>query len=61
MRFGVPDAKLEKSVIDRRVALLEQEGISFVYNTDVGSDVPVDELQERHDAVVIADRLARLT
>jgi glutamate synthase (NADPH/NADH) small chain len=37
MRFGVPDAKLEKSIIDRRVALLEQEGIEFVYDADVGS------------------------
>src|SRR5205807_7134619 len=41
MRFGVPDAKLEKSIIDRRVAVLEQEGIEFVYNTDVGRDLPV--------------------
>jgi len=54
MRFGVPDAKLEKSVIDRRVAILEQEGIEFVYDTDVGTNVSVEELRERHDAVVIA-------
>ena len=54
MRFGVPDAKLEKSVIDRRVAILEQEGVNFVYDTEIGSDVSVDELQQRHDAVVIA-------
>jgi glutamate synthase (NADPH/NADH) small chain len=54
MRFGVPDAKLEKSVIDRRVSLLEQEGISFVYDTEVGRDVSIAELQARHDAVVIA-------
>ena len=37
MRFGVPDAKLEKSIIDRRVAILEQEGIEFVYDADVGA------------------------
>ena len=36
LRFGVPDAKLEKWIIDRRVEILEQEGIEFVYNTDVG-------------------------
>ena len=54
MRFGVPDAKLEKTIIDRRVAVLEQEGITFVYNADVGGNVSVAELQERHDAVVIA-------
>jgi glutamate synthase (NADPH/NADH) small chain len=54
MRFGVPDAKLEKQVIDRRVALLEQEGIRFVYDTEIGSDISIAELQARHDAVVIA-------
>jgi glutamate synthase (NADPH/NADH) small chain len=54
MRFGVPDAKLEKQVIDRRAAILEQEGIIFVYNTEIGTDVTVKELRQRHDAVVIA-------
>ena len=44
MRFGVPDAKLEKRIIDRRVAILEQEGIEFVYNTDVGRDLDAAEL-----------------
>ena len=54
LRFGVPDAKLEKAIIDRRVALLEQEGIEFVYDTEIGSDVTAAQLQERHDAVVLA-------
>ena len=54
MRFGVPDAKLEKQVIDRRVAILEEEGIEFVYDVEVGKDLTVEELRERHDAVVIA-------
>jgi glutamate synthase (NADPH/NADH) small chain len=54
MRFGVPDAKLEKQVIDRRVEILEQEGIEFVYDTEVGTDLSVEDLQARHDAVVIA-------
>ena len=54
MRFGVPDAKLEKRIIDRRVAVLEQEGISFRYNVDVGRDIAVQELREQFDAVVIA-------
>jgi glutamate synthase (NADPH) small chain len=53
MRFGVPDAKLEKWIIDRRVAILEEEGIEFVYDTDVGRDVPATELAERHDAMVV--------
>jgi glutamate synthase (NADPH/NADH) small chain len=54
MRFGVPDAKLEKRIIDRRVALLAEEGIKFTYDTEVGTDVLIEELRERHDAVVIA-------
>ena len=53
MRFGVPDAKLEKRIIDRRVEILAQEGIEFVYDTDVGRDVTADELTARHDAVVV--------
>jgi glutamate synthase (NADPH) small chain len=54
LRFGVPDAKLEKRIIDRRVATLEQEGIEFVYNTDIGRDITATELGERYDAVVVA-------
>jgi glutamate synthase (NADPH/NADH) small chain len=54
MRFGVPDAKLEKRVIDRRVEILEQEGIRFVYDTDVGRDVDARGLAEEHDAVVVS-------
>jgi len=54
LRFGVPDAKLPKSVIDRRVAILQEEGVLFEYNVNVGVDVTADELRERHDAVVVA-------
>jgi glutamate synthase (NADPH/NADH) small chain len=54
MRFGVPDAKLEKRIIDRRVEILEQEGINFVYNTDVGRDVDARVLANEHDALVVS-------
>ncbi|MDE3133647.1 MAG: glutamate synthase subunit beta, partial [Acidobacteriota bacterium] len=54
MRFGVPDAKLEKRIIDRRVAILEQEGIEFVYDTNVGTDVSARELKARFDALVVS-------
>ncbi|HEY3726884.1 MAG TPA: glutamate synthase subunit beta [Solirubrobacteraceae bacterium] len=54
LRFGVPDAKLEKWIIDRRVEILAQEGIEFVYDADVGHDISAQELQSRFDAVVIA-------
>ena len=39
LRYGVPDAKLEKWIIDRRVKLLQDEGIDFEYNVDVGRDL----------------------
>jgi glutamate synthase (NADPH/NADH) small chain len=53
LRFGVPDAKLEKWIIDRRVAVLEEEGVNFECDVDVGRTVTAEELRERHDAVVI--------
>ncbi len=54
LRFGVPDAKLEKWIIERRVKLLEDEGIEFACNMDVGGDVAAEDLLRRHDAVVMA-------
>ena len=54
MRFGVPDAKLEKWMIDRRIALLEAEGIEFRCGVDVGVDVAAEEMAATHDAVVVA-------
>ena len=54
LRFGVPDAKLEKWMIDRRVDILEQEGIEFVCDVEVGVDISVESLRGDFDAVVIA-------
>ena len=54
LRFGVPDAKLEKWMIDRRVDILEQEGIEFICDIDVGVDITSEELRAKFDAVVIA-------
>jgi glutamate synthase (NADPH/NADH) small chain len=53
LRFGVPDAKLEKRLIDRRVDLLVEEGIEFVYDTDVGRDIHAADLKDRYDALVV--------
>jgi glutamate synthase (NADPH/NADH) small chain len=53
MRFGVPDAKMEKWIIDRRVKVLEQEGIEFRYGVEVGRDVGSEELAADHDAVAV--------
>jgi glutamate synthase (NADPH/NADH) small chain len=54
IRFGVPDAKLEKWMIDRRVEILEGEGVRFEYGADVGVNVDAAELAARNDAVVVA-------
>jgi glutamate synthase (NADPH/NADH) small chain len=54
LRFGVPDAKLPKQIIDRRIALLEAEGIEFRYGVDVGVDIDAATLRQEFDAVVIA-------
>src|SRR5437764_11297036 len=54
MRFGVPDAKLEKRIIDRRVEILEQEGITFIYDKEIGRDIAAADLAYEHEAVVVA-------
>ena len=54
VRFGVPDAKLEKWMIDRRVEILEAEGIRFEYGAHVGANVDAAELAAGHDAVLVA-------
>jgi glutamate synthase (NADPH/NADH) small chain len=45
---------LEKWVIDRRIQVMEEDGIVFKCNTEVGKDMPADELVRGHDAVVLA-------
>lgn len=52
LRYGIPDFKLEKWVIDRRVEVMEKEGVVFQTNTNVGVDFPVEKLSE-FDAVVL--------
>ena len=53
LRYGIPDFKLEKHVIDRRIRLMEQEGIIFRTNAHVGVNVSAQHLQEEFDAVVL--------
>lgn len=53
LRYGIPDFKMEKHLIDRRVEQLQTEGVTFHYNTDVGVDMPAKQLAEDHDALII--------
>ncbi len=52
MRFGIPDFKMEKHFIDRRVSQMEGEGVSFFCNVNVGVDKPVADLLAEYDAVL---------
>ncbi len=54
LRYGIPDFKLEKRHIDRRIAQMEAEGVSFHYGVNVGVDLEVAKLLADHDAIVLA-------
>ena len=53
LRYGIPDFKMEKNVIDRRVKVLEEEGITFTTNAHVGKNVDANKLKDDFDAVVL--------
>ena len=52
--YGIPNFKLEKFVVERRTKLLEEGGIEFIQNFEVGKDASLDELRKKHDAILIA-------
>lgn len=54
LRYGIPNMKLDKSVIDRRIELMKEAGVEFVVNTDVGKDKKAKELEKEFDAVILA-------
>ena len=54
LRYGIPDYKIEKWVIDRRIALMEEEGIEFRTNAHVGHDPSTEELKRDYDAIILA-------
>ncbi|RFB78545.1 glutamate synthase subunit beta [Methylovirgula sp. 4M-Z18] len=54
LRYGIPDFKMEKRLIDRRVKQMEAEGVVFHYNANVGVHVSVEDITAQHDAVVLA-------
>jgi|SRR5688572_864412 len=53
LRYGIPDFKLEKWVIDRRISLMEEEGIVFQCNSEVGVNVSVNDLLRQFNAIVL--------
>ena len=54
LRFGIPEFKLEKKIVDRRIDLLIKEGIKFICSTDVGIDISVKSLTQEYDAICLA-------
>jgi glutamate synthase (NADPH/NADH) small chain len=54
LRYGIPDFKLEKWVVDRRIKLMEEEGIVFKCNANVGVDISINDLLREYHAIVLA-------
>ena len=54
LRYGIPEFKMEKRFLDRRLAIMQEEGVIFRTSCNVGVDLPVDELRRQFDAVVLA-------
>ena len=52
--YGIPGFKLEKDIVERRARLLEDGGVTFKLNCNIGTDISFDEIREAHDAVLIA-------
>lgn len=53
LMYGIPTMKLDKSVVERRVNLLVEEGVKFITNTEIGKDIPAQQLVDEYDAVVL--------
>lgn len=61
LTYGIPDYKIEKWVVERRLTQIRDEGVEFIFNCNVGVDITVDELENKYDAVLLAggSKLAR--
>lgn len=53
LMYGIPNMKLEKKVVERRIQLLQQEGIDFVLNTEIGKDITAEQLKKAYDAIIL--------
>jgi glutamate synthase (NADPH/NADH) small chain len=53
LRFGIPDFKLDKKVLQRRINQMEEEGITFLTNVNVGEDIAIKKITETHDAILL--------
>ncbi len=53
LRYGIPNMKLDKSLIDRRISLMEEAGVQFEVNTDIGKDISGEALLKEYDSVIL--------
>ena len=53
LRYGIPDFKLEKNIIDRRLDILEKEGVTFKCNVEIGKDINITELESEYDSILL--------
>jgi len=53
LRYGIPDFKMEKTIIDKRIAQMQAEGVTFHYNAHIGATVPAEKLLKDYDAVAL--------
>ena len=58
--YGIPNMKLEKHVIDRKIAIMKEEGVEFKTGVNVGKDVKANELLKKYDKVVLACRFLNI-
>jgi glutamate synthase (NADPH/NADH) small chain len=61
LRYGIPDFKLDKQILDRRINLMIEEGVKFQTNVNVGETLSVDQLKEEFDAVLALWRINHST
>ena len=54
LRYGIPDFKMEKWVVDRRIKFMEEEGVSFIYNANVGENFSLSDMLREYHAIVLA-------
>lgn len=53
LRFGIPDFKLDKKIVERRISLMKKEGVAFITNCNAGVDITAEELRNKHDALIL--------
>lgn len=54
LRYGIPDFKLEKKIIDRRMKVMRQAGVTFLTSTHIGVDITMEDILDKHDAILLA-------